>query len=45
MKLTEVRHNAFAMPLSDTAYPPGPYKFYNRAPQIHEFILRASDGD
>ena len=30
MKLTEVRRNAFAMPLNDPAYPPGPYKFYNR---------------
>ena len=24
MKLTEVRRNAFAMPLNDPAYPPGP---------------------
>ena len=39
MKLTEVRRNAFAMPLNDPAYPPGPYKFYNRAPQIHEVSL------
>jgi acetoacetate decarboxylase len=31
MKLTEVRRNAFAMPLNDPAYPPGPYKFK----QIH----------
>ncbi|HEX3677555.1 MAG TPA: hypothetical protein VHU79_09225 [Sphingomicrobium sp.] len=30
MKLTEVRRNAFAMPLNDPAYPPGPYNFYNR---------------
>jgi acetoacetate decarboxylase len=37
MKLTEVRRNAFAMSLNDPAYPPGPYKFYNRALQIHEF--------
>jgi acetoacetate decarboxylase len=34
MKLAEVRRNAFAMPLNDPAYPPGPYKFYNR-----EFIV------
>src|SRR5438552_1911338 len=34
MKLTEVRRNAFAMPLNDPAYPPGPYKFYNR-----EFVV------
>ena len=30
MKLAEVRRKAFAMPLNDPAYPPGPYKFYNR---------------
>src|ERR1700741_2844983 len=34
MKLTEVRRNAFAMPLNDPAYPPGPYKLYNR-----EFVV------
>src|SRR5947208_12080362 len=34
MKLSEVRRNAFAMPLNDPAYPPGPYKFYNR-----EFVV------
>ena len=34
MKLAEVRHKAFAMPLNDPAYPPGPYKFYNR-----EFVV------
>jgi acetoacetate decarboxylase len=30
MKLADVRAKAFAMPLTDPAYPPGPYKFYNR---------------
>ncbi len=34
MKLSEVRRKAFAMPLNDPAYPPGPYKFYNR-----EFVV------
>src|SRR5712672_1297297 len=34
MKLAEIRRNAFAMPLNDPAYPPGPYKFYNR-----EFVV------
>jgi len=34
MKLADVRRNAFAMPLNDPAYPPGPYKFYNR-----EFVV------
>lgn len=30
MKETDVRKNAFAMPLTSPAYPPGPYRFYNR---------------
>jgi acetoacetate decarboxylase len=30
MKLADVRDNAFAMPLTNPAYPKGPYKFYNR---------------
>ena len=34
MNLAEVRRKAFAMPLNDPAYPPGPYKFYNR-----EFVV------
>jgi acetoacetate decarboxylase len=34
MKLTEVRDKAFAMPLTNPAYPKGPYKFYNR-----EFVV------
>jgi acetoacetate decarboxylase len=34
MKLAEVRAKAFAMPLNNPAYPPGPYKFYNR-----EFVI------
>ena len=34
MKLAEVPRKAFAMPLNDPAYPPGPYKFYNR-----EFVV------
>ena len=34
MKLADVRAKAFAMPLNDPAYPPGPYKFYNR-----EFVV------
>ena len=34
MKKTEVRANAFAMPLHDPAYPKPPYKFYNR-----EFVV------
>ncbi len=34
MKLAEVRRKAFAMPLHDPSYPPGPYKFYDR-----EFVV------
>lgn len=34
MKLADVRAKAFAMPLTNPAYPPGPYRFYNR-----EFII------
>jgi acetoacetate decarboxylase len=34
MNLDEIREKAFAMPLTDPAYPKGPYKFYNR-----EFIV------
>jgi acetoacetate decarboxylase len=30
MKESEVRERAFAMPLTSPAYPPGPYRFYNR---------------
>ena len=30
MKIKDVTENAFAMPLSSPAYPPGPYRFYNR---------------
>ena len=30
MKLADVRRNAFAMPLTNPSYPPGPYKFFNR---------------
>jgi len=30
MKESDVRKNAFAMPLTSPAYPVGPYKFYNR---------------
>lgn len=34
MKIDEVRKTAFAMPLTNPAYPRGPYRFYNR-----EFIV------
>src|SRR5580693_2627927 len=34
MKIADVRAKAFAMPLNNPAFPPGPYKFYNR-----EFVV------
>ena len=34
MKLDEVRKQAFAMPLTNPAYPRGPYRFYDR-----EFVV------
>ena len=34
MTETEVRSRAFAMPLTSPAYPPGPYRFFNR-----EFLI------
>lgn len=30
MKIDEVRKTAFAMPLTSPAFPPGPYRFFNR---------------
>jgi acetoacetate decarboxylase len=30
MKIADVRARAFAMPLNDPSYPPGPYRFYDR---------------
>jgi acetoacetate decarboxylase len=30
MKIDEVRRRAFAMPLTSPAFPPGPYRFFNR---------------
>ena len=30
MKATEVRRQAYAMPLTSPAYPVGPYRFVNR---------------
>ena len=45
MKLTEVRRNAFAMPLNDPAYPPGPTNSTTAPLKSMSFPLRASDGD
>src|SRR5581483_10384604 len=30
MKIDDVRLNAYSMPLNNPAFPPGPYRFYNR---------------
>ncbi len=30
MKIADVRARAYAMPLTNPSYPPGPYRFYNR---------------
>jgi len=30
MKIDDVRRNAYSMPLNNPAFPPGPYRFYNR---------------
>lgn len=34
MKINEIRERAFAMPFTNPAYPPGPYRFFNR-----EFLI------
>ena len=34
MKIADVKRNAFAMPLTNPAFPPGPYRFVNR-----EFLI------
>jgi acetoacetate decarboxylase len=34
MNAADVRKRAFAMPLTQPAYPPGPYRFYDR-----EFLI------
>jgi acetoacetate decarboxylase len=30
MKIEDVRRNAYSMPLMNPAFPPGPYRFFNR---------------
>jgi hypothetical protein len=45
MKLTEVRRKAFAMPLNDRAYPPGPTNSITAPFKSMSFLLGASDGD
>ncbi|MCI0600807.1 MAG: acetoacetate decarboxylase [Beijerinckiaceae bacterium] len=47
MRIADVRARAFAMPLSNPSYPPGPYRFHNREYFVIEYLtdplaLRAS---
>jgi acetoacetate decarboxylase len=42
MKATDVRNSAFAMPLTSPAFPPGPYRFFNREYMI---ITYRTDAD
>jgi acetoacetate decarboxylase len=38
MKIADVRAGAFAMPLNDPSYPPGPYRFYDREYFVIEYL-------
>lgn len=38
MKIADVRARAFAMPLSNPSYPPGPYRFYDREYFVIEYL-------
>lgn len=38
MKIADVRARAFAMPLNNPSYPPGPYRFYDREYFIIEYL-------
>ena len=37
MKIADVRARAFAMPLNNHSYPPGPYHFYDREYFVIEY--------
>lgn len=37
MKIADVRARAFAMPLNNPSYPPGPYRFYDREYFVIEY--------
>ncbi len=46
MKIADIRARAFAMPLNDPSYPPGPYRFYDREYMVISYrtdldVLRA----
>jgi acetoacetate decarboxylase len=38
MKIADVRSRAFAMPLNNPSYPPGPYRFYDRQYFVVEYL-------
>ena len=38
MKIADVRARAFAMPLNNPSYPPGPYRFYDREYFVIEYL-------
>jgi len=38
MKIADVRARAFAMPLNNPSYPPGPYHFYDREYFVVEYL-------
>ncbi|HUI22714.1 MAG TPA: acetoacetate decarboxylase [Methylocella sp.] len=38
MKIADVRARAFAMPLNNPSYPPGPYRFYDREYFVAEYL-------
>ena len=44
MKENEVRRKAFAMPLTNPAYPIGPYRFYNREYLIITYRTNLENG-
>lgn len=46
MKIADIRARAFAMPLNDPSYPPGPYRFFDREYMVISYrtnldVLRA----
>ncbi len=42
MKIADVRARAFAMPLNNPSYPPGPYRFYDREYFVAEYLTDPS---
>jgi len=42
MKIADVRTRAFAMPLNNPSYPPGPYRFCDREYFVVEYLTDPS---